>query len=99
MPENEYFGEALKEKLIYYPLVTREDFHNQGRQTDLMRSGKLFEDIGLPPMNPLDDRAMICGSPSMLAETAEVLDGFGLSVSPRMGEPGDYLIERAFVEK
>ena len=99
LPENEFFGEAVKEKLIYYPLVTREEFRNQGRQTDLMRSGKLFEDIGLPPINPLDDRAMICGSPSMLAETSQVLDEFGLNVSPRMGEPGDYLIERAFVEK
>ncbi|TWH64494.1 ferredoxin--NADP+ reductase [Azomonas agilis] len=99
LPENEFFGDMVKEKLIYYPLVTREDFRNQGRQTDLMRSGKLFDDIGLPPINPLDDRAMICGSPSMLAETSQVLNEFGLNVSPRLGEPGDYLIERAFVEK
>lgn len=99
LPENEYFGEAVREKLIYYPTVTREPFRHQGRLTDLMRSGKLFEDIGLPPINPADDRAMICGSPSMLDETSEVLDSFGLNVSPRMGDPGDYLIERAFVEK
>lgn len=99
LPQNEFFGEAVKEKLIYYPTVTREPFRNQGRLTDLMRSGKLFGDIGLPPINPADDRAMICGSPSMLDETSEVLDGFGLKISPRMGEPGDYLIERAFVEK
>ncbi|WP_312934708.1 ferredoxin-NADP reductase, partial [Stutzerimonas nitrititolerans] len=52
LPQNEYFGEALKEKLIYYPTVTREPFENQGRLTDLMRSGKLFSDIGLPPINP-----------------------------------------------
>lgn len=99
LPENEYFGDAVREKLIYYPTVTREPFRNQGRLTDLMRSGKLFADIGLPPINPQDDRAMICGSPSMLEETSQVLDSFGLQVSPRMGEPGDYLIERAFVEK
>ena len=71
----------------------------QGRLTDLMRSGKLFQDIGLPPINPQDDRVMICGSPSMLDETSEVLNEFGLKVSQRMREPGDYLIERAFVEK
>ena len=99
LPEHEYFGDMVKEKLIYCPLVTREEFHSMGRQTDLMRSGKLFADIGLPPMNPQDDRAMICGSPSMLDETSQVLDSFGLKVSPRMREPGDYLIERAFVEK
>ena len=99
LPQNEFFGDAVRDKLIYYPTVTREPFENQGRLTDLMRSGKLFEDIGLPPINPQDDRAMICGSPSMLDETSQVLDSFGLKISPRMREPGDYLIERAFVEK
>ncbi|MCM2330004.1 MAG: ferredoxin-NADP reductase [Pseudomonas sagittaria] len=99
LPQHEYFGEMVREKLIYYPTVTREPFRNQGRMTDLMRSGKLFSDIGLPPINPQDDRAMLCGSPSMLDETSQVLDSFGLKVSPRMGDPGDYLIERAFVEK
>ncbi|HLT04591.1 MAG TPA: ferredoxin-NADP reductase [Pseudomonas sp.] len=99
LPQNEYFGDAVREKLIYYPTVTREPFRNQGRITNLMRSGKLFADIGLPPINPRDDRAMLCGSPSMLEETSQVLDSFGLAVSPRLGEQGDYLIERAFVEK
>ncbi|GGJ81631.1 ferredoxin-NADP reductase [Pseudomonas matsuisoli] len=99
LPQNEFFGEEVRNKLIYYPTVTREPFRNQGRLTDLMRSGKLFTDIGLPQINPQDDRAMICGSPSMLDETSEVLNNFGLKISARMGEPGDYLIERAFVEK
>lgn len=99
LPQHEYFGDLVRDKLIYYPTVTREPFRNQGRMTDLMRSGKLFADIGLPPINPNDDRAMLCGSPSMLEETSQVLDSFGLKVSPRMGDPSDYLIERAFVEK
>jgi ferredoxin--NADP+ reductase len=99
LPQNEFFGEELRRKLIYYPTVTREEFENQGRLTDLLRSGKLFRDIGLPPLNPQDDRAMICGSPGMLDETSAVLDSHGLKISPRLGEPGDYLIERAFVEK
>ncbi|KAG1385339.1 hypothetical protein G6F59_017461 [Rhizopus arrhizus] len=59
LPNNEFFGDVVRDKLVYYPTVTRAPFRNQGRQTDLMRSGKLFEDIGLPPMNPQDDRAMI----------------------------------------
>jgi len=33
----------------------------KGRLTDLIKSGKLFKDIGLQKMNPIDDRAMICG--------------------------------------
>lgn len=99
LPKNEFFGEELREKLIYYPTVTREPFRNQGRITELMRSGKLFEDIGLPPMNPEHDRAMICGGPQMLNETSAMLDEFGLTVSPRLGVAADYVIERAFVEK
>lgn len=99
LPNNEFFGEEVCNKLIYYPTVTREPFRNQGRLTDLIASGKLFEDIGLPPMNPKDDRAMICGSPQMLKDTETLLDNMGFVVSPRIGQPGDYVIERAFVEK
>ena len=99
LPNHEYLGEMIREKLIYYPIVSREEFEHQGRLTDLMRSGKLFEDIGLPPINPQDDRAMLCGSPAMLKDTSDVLNSFGLTVSPKMGQRGDYLIERAFVDQ
>ena len=99
LPENEFFGEEVKQKLIYYPTVTREAFRNQGRLTDLIENGKLFEDIGLPPLDPANDRVMICGSPSMLKDSCDLLDKRGFKESPRIGEPGDYVIERAFVEK
>lgn len=100
LPKNEFFGDLVKEKLIYYPTVTREPFINQGRITELMRSGKLFTDIGLPPINSDDDRAMLCGSPAMLDDLSQMLSNeFGLRVSPRVGEPADFVIERAFVEK
>ncbi len=99
LPNNEYFGEMVRNKLVYYPTVTRDPFRNQGRLTDGLLSGKIFADLGLPPMNPDDDRAMICGSPSMLTDTSRILDGFGLKISPGIGEPGDYVIERAFVER
>lgn len=99
LPEHEYLGEDVREKLIYYPTVTREPFRNQGRLTDLINSGKLFDDIGLPPLNPETDRAMLCGSPAMLTDTCALLDARGFAISPRIGEAGDYVIERAFVEK
>ncbi|MGY1488543.1 ferredoxin--NADP reductase [Methylobacillus pratensis] len=99
LPENEFFGEQIKNQLIYYPTVTREEFRNQGRLTDLMENGKLFQDIGLPPLNPETDRAMLCGSPQMLVDTCKILDAAGLKVSERIGDVGDYVIERAFAEK
>lgn len=99
LPEHEYLGEVVKEKLIYYPVVSREEYPHQGHITDLMRSGKMFKDIGLPMMNPEHDRAMLCGSPAMLKDVSAVLNEFGLVVSPKMGQRGDYLIERAFVDQ
>lgn len=99
LPEHELLGEYVREKLIYYPTVTREPFRNQGRLTDLIESGRLFEDIGLPRINRESDRAMLCGSPNMLEDTSRLLDAHGLAVSPHIGQPGDYVIERAFVEK
>lgn len=97
LPNNEYFGDIVREKLIYYPTVTREKYANQGRITDLIESGKLFEDIGLPPLNPEVDRAMLCGSPSMLKDTTQILDNLGFTET-RHGDLGNYVIERAFVE-
>lgn len=99
LPNNEFFGEEVREKLIYYPTVTREPFRNQGRLTDLVESGKLFTDIGLPPFDPAVDRAMICGSPAMLHDSCAMLNKRGFKISPHIGAPGDYVIERAFVEK
>lgn len=99
LPNDEIFGEWVREKLVYYPTVTREPFRNQGRLTDLIVNGKLFDDVGLPPLNPETDRGMICGSPQMLADLCVLLDERGMKVSPRSGEPGDYVFERAFAEK
>jgi ferredoxin--NADP+ reductase len=99
LPGNDFFGEMVRERLIYYPTVTREPFRNRGRITELIESDKLTNDIGLPPLSPANDRAMLCGSPAMLADTRALLDARGFKISPSIGVPGDYLIERAFVEK
>lgn len=98
LPENEFFGEQVKEKLLYYPTVTREPFRNQGRLTDLIESGKLFTDLGLPDLDPEKDRVMICGSPAMLADTSAIMDRRGFTMGHN-GVPGAYVIEKAFVER
>ena len=97
LPENEFFGDEVKAKLVYYPSVTREEFTTTGRLTDLMTSGKLFADVGLPTPNPEHDRFMLCGSPSMLKDTCQILERWGLEES-RHGIKAHYVIERAFVE-
>lgn len=96
--EDEYFADLVRDKLIYYPTVTREAFRNQGRLTTLWDSGKMFEDIGLPPPSLENDRIMLCGSPDMLAEMRVKLLAMGM-VEGNQSEPGHFVIEKAFVEK
>jgi ferredoxin--NADP+ reductase len=99
LPQHEFLGKMVRDQLIYYPTVTREPFRHQGRLTHQINTGALFADIGLPPLDPARDRAMICGSPAMLKDLRALLDARGFTISPHTGEPGDYVIERAFVEK
>jgi ferredoxin/flavodoxin---NADP+ reductase len=99
LPKHDYLGELVREKLIYYPTVTRESFRNRGRITDNIVDGVMSQTIGLPTLNPETDRVMLCGSPVMLDDLCALLDARGFHASPRTREPGDYVIERAFVEK
>lgn len=96
--EDEFIGDMVREKLVYYPTVTREQYLHHGRITDLMTSGKMFEDIGVPQLTREEDRVMLCGSPAMLAELRELLIGRGWEEG-NMGEPGEFVIEKAFVER
>ena len=99
LPHDDFLGEQVRQKLIYYPTVTREAFRNTGRLTTLIENGKICADIGLPPLDPTVDRAMICGGPAMLKDLRAVLDTKGFAISAGIGQAGDYVIERAFVEK
>jgi ferredoxin--NADP+ reductase len=98
LPEHELIGEMLKEQLIYYPTVTREPFRNRGRITEIIENGRLFADIGLPPLDPAQDGVMLCGSPQMLTDMVVILKTRGL-VEGNSSKPGSYVIEKAFVEK
>jgi ferredoxin--NADP+ reductase len=99
LPRHDYLGDQVRDKLVYYPTVTREPFRNQGRLPDLIANGKLCKDIGFPQIDPKTDRAMICGGPAMLKDMRAVLDAAGFTISTGIGQAGDYVIERAFVEK
>ena len=90
-------GEFAKGRLIHYSSVTRDPFPRTGRITDLMESGKLFEDLGVPPINPAEDRGMICGSMAMLNDTKSVLEKFGLEEGSN-ARPATFVVERAFVD-
>jgi len=96
--EDEFFGELARAKLLYYPTVTREHFRHTGRITTLLESGKLQQDLGLPPLNRETDRVMLCGSPGMLEDLNRFLRMQGFEEGNH-SEPGHFVIEKAFVEK
>lgn len=98
LPAHEFLGEEIAEKLVYYPTVTREPFRNTGRITALLESGKLSADVGLPALDAASDRVMICGSPAMMVDLRTLLDGRGFEEG-NSGEPGHFVIEKAFAER
>jgi ferredoxin/flavodoxin---NADP+ reductase len=99
LPQHEWLGEFVRDKLLYHPTVTRDAFRTQGRLTDQIADGSLVRSLAMPQLDPAVDRFMLCGSPGMLSDTRTLLNERGFVISPRTGEPGDYVIERAFVEK
>lgn len=98
LPQNEWLGEQAFRQLLYYPTVTREAFRNQGRIPTLLESGRMLHDLGLPALSSEYDRFMLCGSPEMLRDTRALLDKLGQREG-NMSHPGQYVIERAFVDK
>jgi ferredoxin/flavodoxin---NADP+ reductase len=98
LPKDEFLGEQVTKQLLYYPTVTREPFRNAGRITELLHNGKLAGDLGLPPLDPANDRVMLCGGPAMLAELGALLESSGFQEGNH-SEPGQYVVEKAFVEK
>jgi ferredoxin--NADP+ reductase len=98
LPQHEFLGEMISQQLRYYPTVTRETYRNMGRVTTLIDNGKLFKDLGLPALSQQEDRVMLCGSPGMLSDLKQMLEAQGF-VEGNTSTPGDFVIERAFVEK
>ena len=98
LPAHEFLGEMVSAQMLYYPTVTREPFRTQGRIPALIQSGKMQADLGLPTFAPAHDRAMLCGSPAMLRQLKELLEARGF-MEGNTTKPGDFVVERAFVEQ
>jgi len=98
LPQHEFLGEMVAKQLHYYPTVTREQYKQMGRITTLIENEKLFKDLGVPALDRTQDRIMICGSPGLLRDLKTMLEQRGFNEG-NTTKPGDYVIERAFVEQ
>jgi ferredoxin--NADP+ reductase len=96
LPGHEFLGDAVRDKLIYYPSVTREAFMNHGRITERIETGRLFDDLEVAPFCAERDRLMLCGGTPMLRDMRALLEGYGLEEGCQSA-PGHYVVERAFV--
>lgn len=92
LPKDEYIGKNVRDQFTYLPTVSRDEFERQGRITKLISDGDIM-------LDPKTDRIMLCGSKDMLEDLSKLLDERGFSISPRQGDPGDYVMERSFVEQ
>ncbi|MDM7456111.1 MAG: ferredoxin--NADP reductase [Tepidimonas sp.] len=97
LPQHEFLGEYVRRQMLYYPTVTREPFERQGRIPDLVQSGQMARELGLPQLNPETDRVMICGSPAMLRDLKAMCERLGF-VEGSTSTPGQFVIERAFAD-
>lgn len=90
-------GEDAQKKFVRYATTTREPSEKMGRITDLIESGKLFEDLGVPQLDPEVDRVMICGSMGLNMDIKAILEARGFTEGAN-SRPGEYVVERAFVD-
>jgi ferredoxin--NADP+ reductase len=98
LPNHELLGELVADRLTYLPSVTREPFQRRARITTMIETGALTADLGLPPLSPERDRAMLCGSEAMNADVRALLEARGF-VEGSNNNPGSYVVEKAFVTK
>lgn len=95
--EHEIWGEVTQGKFLFYPTVTREDFHTTGRITDALYTGKVQSQLGLDQFDREHDRVMICGSNEMNMELRRYfIDELGCTEG-NAGERGEFVLEKAFV--
>ncbi|MCM2251381.1 MAG: ferredoxin--NADP reductase [Ramlibacter sp.] len=98
LPSHEFLGDMVSTQMLYLPTVTREEFRNTGRIPDLIASGKLSVELGLPQLDPKDDRVMICGSPALLRDLQQLLKSRGFQEG-NTSTPGEFVVERAFADQ
>ncbi len=94
---NEVIGDGFWKKIKYYPTTTRETSVKMGRITDLINSGAAYNDLGVAPLNPDNDRAMICGNLAFNLELKDMLEAAGLEEGAN-SKPAQYVVEKAFLD-
>ncbi len=97
LPDDPLIGELVGGKLKYYPTTTREPSKIEGRISDHIRDGRVFEDLRLPEWNNEADRVMICGNLALNKDIMALCEAHGLEEGAN-SEPKHFVVEKAFID-
>lgn len=97
LPNDPLIGAFVAGKIKYYPTTTQEPSENQGRISDHIRDGKVFEALGAQSWSQATDRVMICGSMALNKDIMGLCEAAGLREGSN-STPADFVVEKAFVD-
>jgi len=97
LPDDPLIGELVGDKLKYYPTTTREGSEVEGRISDHIRDGRVFEALDLPKWTPEDDRVMICGNLALNKDIMGLCETHGLEEGAN-SNPMHFVVEKAFID-
>ncbi len=89
-------GEIARGRLKHFASATREEHTHMGRITSLIETGEFFETLSIAPLNPAEDRIMLCGSMAMIKDIRAFIEPLGFTEGSNH-QPGSFVVERAFV--
>jgi len=97
LPYDPLIGELVSGKLNYYPTTTREASQTEGRISDHIRDGRVFDALGMPAWKPEEDRVMICGNLALNKDIMGLCEGYGLQEGAN-SDPKHFVVEKAFID-
>ncbi|MFY0619977.1 ferredoxin--NADP reductase [Shimia sp.] len=97
LPNDPLIGELVGDKLHYYPTTTRAHSAIEGRISDHIRDGRVFESLGIPAWQPEADRVMICGNLALNKDIMALCKGLGL-LEGANSDPKHFVVEKAFID-
>ena len=93
---DEIMKEFIENKLISYHSTTREDFTNNGRITELIRTNKIFNDLKIDSISS-NDRFMFCGSMGLNKDLKAIMVKHNFQEGSN-NRPAEFVLEKAFVD-
>lgn len=97
LPDDPLIGELVAGKLKYYPTTTREPSDIEGRISDHIRDGRVFDALDVPVWTPDTDRVMICGNLALNKDIMGLCEAHGLSEGAN-SDPKHFVVEKAFID-